>query len=123
MADGLTAFWRPGYQLNGKLVLGGLLCYLGGVLTGVMLILGSEDFHQCDQDLNAEFLGPWYLRPLQAWRRKQAALEELSENPWTVVSDPEFAAQSYYRRAEHIKVVAGFAGSLATAIIARKVAS
>ena len=94
------------------------MIYVLGVLSGTALQLGSQsddDFSFICMDDPQHGFGPWYLSPFKAWQKREAALDELSHNPWVL------ATEAYFKRTEHIPVIAGFLGTTICAIMSRMI--
>ena len=86
-------------------------------MTGIWMV-GSSDLCDCEHDL--DFETPWYLNPVRAWNRRQKALEELSTNPYVVVSDPQLAREAYMKRVEHVTFVSGCIGTIILAAVKKR---
>ena len=64
----------------------------------------------------------WTLAPIRAWRKRNRALQEVAENPFTIMLDSEYAEGAYRQRTSHYRAFASVVGSVVTALVTAKVA-
>ena len=100
------------------------MIYVLGVLSGTALQLGSQsddDFSFICMDDPQHGFVPWYSPPFKAWQKRDAALDELSHTPWVLATDRSLTTEAYFKRTEHIPVIAGFLGTTICAITSRMI--
>ena len=99
-----------------------LFLLASGMMSGIFWVITPEEFdyssRPCMVDLEEmPHQGPWPSAPARAWKRRQRALEEVSANPWSIITDEEFAYESYRQRTAPSKMVAGVVSTTATAAL------
>ena len=81
------------------------------------------DAEMCTGDFETEMLTggrSLLLAPGRAWRRHQKALDEISTNPFTLMTDPEFGNRAYQQRIAPWQAVGGLLGSVITGVVIAK---
>ena len=99
------------------------LVLLGGWTMGLLTagFLGEFDHGIEPEDLEyVESEQSVLLAPVRAWRRRTAALRELSTNPWNVGTNPELAAAAYTAQVAPWKAVSALGATILTSIMAAK---
>ena len=124
MVEGLISVWDSLKHCSGLTVVGWVMIYVLGVLSGTALQLVSQsddDFSFICMDDTQHGFVPWHLSPFKAWQKRDVALDELSDNPWVLATDRPLATEAYFKRTEHIPVIAGFLGTTICAIMSRMI--
>lgn len=100
-----------------------VLCLMVGFVSSMMCVTVLEPSGEvdCYVDYEDEPGASWVTAPVRAWRRRSRALEEVSENTWQVIQDPEFAHAAYMQKTAPVRALAGFATTVAGIVISNSI--
>ena len=123
--------WLVCRALHGRVRVGALGCvalFLSGMASGIAWVTIFEDFDyesdgMCLNDELPPREGSWLMATVRAWQRRSRALEEVANNPFTVMADDGIALAAYHQRTGVWRSLIAIVGTIGSAAVTAKLSS